>query len=44
VKTVLPQLKTVYGGWNYFYYFAQHNIEQTTDELAGRKRVPTPMP
>jgi glyoxylase-like metal-dependent hydrolase (beta-lactamase superfamily II) len=44
VKTVLPQLKTVYGGWNYFDYFAQHNIEQTADEMAGRKRVPAPMP
>ena len=44
VKTVLPQLKSVYGGWNYFDYFAQHNIEQTADELAGRKRVPAPMP
>jgi cyclase len=44
VKTVLPQLKTTYGGWNYFDYFAQRNIEQTADELAGRKRVPAQMP
>jgi cyclase len=44
VETVLPQLKRTYGGWNYFDYFAKHNIEQTADELAGRKRVPAPMP
>ena len=44
VKAVLPQLKTTYAGWNYFDYFAQHNIEQTADELAGRKRLPAPMP
>ncbi len=42
VKSVLPQLKPVYGGWNYFDHFAQRNIEQTADELAGRKRVPMP--
>ena len=42
VKAVLPELKAVYGGWNYFDYFAQHNIEQTADEMAGRKHVPVP--
>jgi hypothetical protein len=44
VEAVLPQLQKTYGGWNYFDYFAKHNIEQTADELAGRKRVPAAMP
>jgi cyclase len=44
VNDVLPQLKQSYGSWNYFDYFAQHNVEQTAAELAGTKRVPVPAP
>lgn len=42
VNAVLPGLKRTYGDWSYFDYFAQHNIEQTADELAHAKRVPAP--
>jgi glyoxylase-like metal-dependent hydrolase (beta-lactamase superfamily II) len=41
---VLRQLKQTYGDWNYFDYFAQHNIAQTVAELAGTKKVPVPAP
>jgi cyclase len=42
LNDVLPQIKRTYGNWNYFDYFAQHNIEQTAAELAGTKRLPVP--
>src|SRR5579875_321072 len=29
VDAVLPELKKRYGGWDWFGYFARHNIEQT---------------
>jgi hypothetical protein len=40
VKSVSATLKEKYGDWGFFNYFASHNIEQTADELAGKKRVP----
>ena len=42
VKTVTAQLKPTYGQWGFFVYFVAKNIEQTADELAGKKKVPTP--
>jgi len=39
---VLPGLKHHYGDWDYFDYFAVHNIEQTEAELAGTKKRPMP--
>ena len=43
-QSVLTELKSSYGGWNYFDYFAKKNIGQTVDELAGKKRRPVPLP
>jgi cyclase len=40
VKSVTATLKEKYGEWGFFNHFASHNIEQTADELAGKKRVP----
>lgn len=42
VKAVTAQLKPTYGQWGFFDYFVAKNVEQTADELAGKKRVPTP--
>jgi cyclase len=40
VKSVTANLKEKYGDWGFFNYFAGHNIEQTADELGGKKRLP----
>ena len=40
VQAVLPELKAKYGSWGFFKEFAQANIRQTLEELAGTKRVP----
>jgi glyoxylase-like metal-dependent hydrolase (beta-lactamase superfamily II) len=42
--TVMAAIKPQYGSWGYFDYFAQHNIEQTDQELAGTKKRPVPAP
>ena len=42
VDAVLPKLKASYGNWGWFQHFAPRNIAQTTAELDGSKRVPTP--
>jgi len=39
---VVPALKSTYGGWQYFDYFVEHNVEQTADELLHVKRLPVP--
>ncbi len=39
---VMAAIKPQYGSWGYFDYFAQHNIEQTDQELAGTKKRPVP--
>lgn len=44
LDAVVPSLKNTYGGWQYFDYFVQHNVEQTADELRHVKRVPIPIP
>jgi len=42
VAAVLPKLKTRYGGWDGFDYFAPKEIGFMDAELAGTKRVPIP--
>jgi glyoxylase-like metal-dependent hydrolase (beta-lactamase superfamily II) len=41
VNTVLPDLQTKYGSWEFFKYFAKSNIADTAKELKGEKRVPS---
>ena len=43
-QSVLTELKSSYGGWNYFDYFAKKNITETVDELAGKKPRPVSSP
>jgi glyoxylase-like metal-dependent hydrolase (beta-lactamase superfamily II) len=40
VQAVLPDMQAKYGSWGFFKEFAKTNIQQTAEELAGRKRVP----
>ena len=42
VKAVTAQLRPTYSQWGFFDYFVAKNIQQTADELAGKKRIPTP--
>ncbi len=42
VEAVLPEMQAKYGSWGFFKEFAKSNIEQTSQELAGTKRVPKP--
>lgn len=42
VEAVLPEMQAKYGSWGFFKEFAKANIEQTSQELAGTKRVPKP--
>jgi cyclase len=37
---VTAVLKEKYGHWGFFNYFLSYNIQQTADELAGKKRLP----
>lgn len=41
VGTVTATLKEKYGQWGFFDHFVSHNIQQTADELAGKKRLPS---
>jgi cyclase len=43
VNAVLPALKTKYGDWNFFEYFAKRNILDMAAGLQGKKRTP-PIP
>lgn len=38
--SVLPQVKQKYGSWQFFDYFAKHNISDVEAELGGTKRIP----
>ena len=40
VNTVLPDLQSKYGSWDFFKYFAKSNIADTAKELKGEKRIP----
>jgi cyclase len=42
VQAVLPELQSKYGSWGFFKEFAKSNVQQTSEELAGTKRVPKP--
>lgn len=42
IDAVLAQLKPKYGDWGFFKNFSTRNIQQTADELAGKKRIPAP--
>ncbi len=42
VQAVLPQIQAKYADWGFFKEFATSNIEQTSQELAGTKRLPKP--
>ena len=37
---VTAELKEKYGQWGFFDHFAGRNIQQTADELAGKKKIP----
>jgi cyclase len=39
-KSVTTTLKEKYADWGFFDHFVSRNIEQTADELAGKKRLP----
>ena len=43
VKALLPGLQSKYGTWGFFNDYAKTDIEQTADELAGKKKVPAPV-
>ncbi len=40
VDMVTSDLKPKYGDWGFFDHFVSRNIQQTADELAGKKKVP----
>lgn len=40
VDSVTAILKEKYGQWGFFNNFVSRNIQQTADELAGKKRIP----
>jgi cyclase len=40
VKALLPDLRSKYGKWGFFDELAAANIQQTGEELAGKKRLP----
>jgi len=40
VDAVNTELKEKYGQWGFFNNFVNRNIQQTADELTGKKRVP----
>jgi cyclase len=42
-ESVLPQLKQKYGSWQFFDYFAKHNIADVEAELNGSKHIPVPV-
>ena len=43
VEVVLPELHAKYSDWGFFQHFAKANIQQTSEELHGTKRVPKPL-
>jgi cyclase len=40
LESVSAQLKAQYGQWGFFDHFVKFNIQQTADELMGKKRIP----
>ena len=41
VEAVSAELKEKYGQWGFFNNFVNRNIQQTADELAGKKKIPS---
>lgn len=41
VESVSVELKEKYGQWGFFDHFINTNIQQTADELAGKKKIPS---
>jgi glyoxylase-like metal-dependent hydrolase (beta-lactamase superfamily II) len=41
-EAVLTDLKSTYAKWGFFDNFVKRNIEQTSAELKGQKRIPVP--
>jgi glyoxylase-like metal-dependent hydrolase (beta-lactamase superfamily II) len=39
--SVSAELKEKYGKWGFYDHFVSRNIQQTADELAGKKKVPS---
>jgi glyoxylase-like metal-dependent hydrolase (beta-lactamase superfamily II) len=39
---VTAALKDKYSGWGFYAHFLPRNIQQTADELAGKKKIPVP--
>ncbi len=40
VDAVTAELKEKYGNWGFYAHFIQRNIQQTADELVGKKKIP----
>lgn len=40
MDAVTAELKPKYGDWGFFDHFVAKNIQQTADELAGKKQIP----
>ena len=40
MTAVQPRLEAQYGTWGFFKHFVKSNIQQTADELVGKKRIP----
>jgi len=43
VQALLPGLQSKYGKWGFFNDYAKADIEQTAEELTGKKKVPVPV-
>jgi hypothetical protein len=43
VQSVVPALKEKFGTWDFPEPLAKMNVQQTEAEMAGTKRVPTPV-
>jgi glyoxylase-like metal-dependent hydrolase (beta-lactamase superfamily II) len=43
VQALLPGLQSRYGKWGFFNDYAKADIQQTAEELAGKKKVPVPV-
>ena len=41
-NAVTAALKDKYSAWGFYAHFLPRNIQQTTDELAGKKKIPVP--
>jgi cyclase len=43
VEALMPSRKTRYGNWGFFNDYAKTNIEETAQELSGKKKLPVPL-